>query len=259
MNDQAVTMIEPNDWLREQARRRLLSLLDVAPLVSQYDPPGAAHSRRAVPPAEAMPASTSGGTTAKSLAAELRASRPAVSPITESPAGIGETPVPTVTRGGTAASRAPLARAESNAVSFSLLLVSAGAWLWVESLPDRLLRQAQINLVTAMAAAISGPEGKTNYRQFDWPITDNPHLARDLDSGRESVAGLLMRMQREVNARGVILMGDDVSEFCSIPMGLVQHSIPSTLSMLEQPLRKIDAWQTLRTLVQPASPPNHSA
>jgi len=254
MNEQAATTIEANDWLREQARRRLLSLLDVAPLVSRYDPPGAAHSHRAVPPVEVTPASAGGNAPVKSLSAELRASQPAVAQRAESRAGIAATSGSTAAPAIAVTSAAAGTRAERNAVSFSLLMVSAGAWLWVESLPDRLLRQAQINLVTAMASAISGPDTKANYRQFDWPITDNPHLARDLETGRESVAGLLMRMQREVKARGVILMGDAVGEFCPIPSGLVQHSIPSTLTMLEHPRRKMDAWQTLRPLVQSATP-----
>lgn len=252
MNEQAVTSIEPNDWLREQARRRLLSLLEVAPLVSRYDPPGAAPSRRVAPPTEVISVSASGATTAKSRATELSTAQSLATQRTESRAAIPEAPGSNIPGATTVASRAPVTRPESHAVSFSLLMVSAGAWLWVESLPDRLLRQAQINLITAMASAIAGPEGKTHYRQFDWPMTDNPHLARDLETGRESVAGLLMRMQREVNAHGVILMGDAVSEFCPIPSGLVKHVIPSSLSMLEQPLRKIDAWQSLKTLVQPA-------
>lgn len=253
MNEHAATTIEANDWLREQARRRLLSLLDVAPLVSRFDPPGAAHSHRALPPVEVTPTSTSGNPPVRSLSAELRASQPAITQGADSRAGIPDTAGSTAAPPIAVASAATGARAERDAVSFSLLMVSAGNWLWVESLPDRLLRQAQINLVTAMASAISGPDTKANYRQFDWPMNDNPHLARDLATGRESVAGLLMRMQREVKARGVILMGDAVSEFCPIPSGLVQHSIPSTLTMLEHPRCKMDAWQTLRPLVQLAT------
>ena len=253
MNEQAATTIEASDWLREQARRRLLSLLDVAPLVSRYDPPGAAPSLRAAAPMEALPAASE---PTKPLSAEPRTSRPDAAQVFESRQRLLEAQKPISSQSMAGAKPVPSPRVESRPASFSLLMFSAGAWLWVESLPDRLLRQAQINLVTAMATAISGPESKANYRQFDWPITDNPHLARDLETGRESVAGLLMRMQREVKARGVILMGDAVSEFCPIPSGLVQHSIPSTLSMLEHPLRKIDAWQTLRELVQAANNPS---
>ena len=251
MTEQVTPTADAIDWAREQARRRLLSLLDVEPLVSRYDPPGAAPAMRSLAPI--APAET---------ISEQNNSR-AVRPTTHQTTSITAAPSLTNTVASTKSATTQQANhnevatpyAEVQAVQFSLLMVSAGNWLWVESLPDRLLRQAQVGLVKAMAAAISGAEHPANYRQFDWPMSDNLHLARDLETGRESVAGLLMRMQREVKAKGVILMGDAVSEFCPIPQGLAQHAIPSTLTMIENPLLKIDAWKTLQPLLSVPNTP----
>ena len=242
-----ITTLDTNDWALEQSRRRLMSLLDISPLVSCYDPPGAAPATRAFAPAAPIEAGSESGNSlaardGKSNSPSAAADQPSLSVASSAKA---TTPSPAV--GNTSAA---VLRPESQSVQFSLLMVSAGEWLWIETLPDRLLRQAQVNLIKAMASAISGGDCQANYRQFDWPMTDNPHLAQDLETGRESVAGLLMRMQREVKAKGVILMGDEVSEFCPTPANLVQHTMPSTLQILEHPLLKIDVWKTLRPLIQ---------
>ena len=247
MSEPVITTLDTNDWAREQSRRRLMSLLDISPLVSCYDPPGAAPATRAFAPAAPIEAGSESGNSlaardGKSNSPSAAADQPSLSVASSAKA---TTPSPAV--GNTSAA---VLRPESRSVQFSLLMVSAGEWLWIETLPDRLLRQAQVNLIKAMASAISGGDCQANYRQFDWPMTDNPHLAQDLETGRESVAGLLMRMQREVKAKGVILMGDEVSEFCPTPANLVQHTMPSTLQILEHPLLKIDVWKTLRPLIQ---------
>ena len=247
MSEPVITTLDTNDWAREQSRRRLMSLLDISPLVSCYDPPGAAPATRAFAPAAPIEAGSESGNSlaardGKSNSPSAAADQPSLSVASSAKA---TTPSPAM--GNTSAA---VLRPESQSVQFSLLMVSAGEWLWIETLPDRLLRQAQVNLIKAMASAISGGDCQANYRQFDWPMTDNPHLAQDLETGRESVAGLLMRMQREVKAKGVILMGDEVSEFCPTPANLVQHTMPSTLQILEHPLLKIDVWKTLRPLIQ---------
>lgn len=247
MSEPVITTLDTNDWAREQSRRRLMSLLDISPLVSCYDPPGAAPATRAFAPAAPIEAGSESGNSlaardGKSNSPSAAADQPSLSVASSAKAAI-----PSPAMGNTSAA---VLRPESQSVQFSLLMVSAGEWLWIETLPDRLLRQAQVNLIKAMASAISGGDCQANYRQFDWPMTDNPHLAQDLETGRESVAGLLMRMQREVKAKGVILMGDEVSEFCPTPANLVQHTMPSTLQILEHPLLKIDVWKTLRPLIQ---------
>ena len=247
MSEPVITTLDTNDWALEQSRRRLMSLLDISPLVSCYDPPGAAPATRAFAPAAPIEAGSESGNSlaardGKSNSPSAAADQPSLSVASSAKA---TTPSPAM--GNTSAA---VLRPESQSVQFSLLMVSAGEWLWIETLPDRLLRQAQVNLIKAMASAISGGDCQANYRQFDWPMTDNPHLAQDLETGRESVAGLLMRMQREVKAKGVILMGDEVSEFCPTPANLVQHTMPSTLQILEHPLLKIDVWKTLRPLIQ---------
>ena len=249
MSEPVITTLDTNDWAREQSRRRLMSLLDISPLVSCYDPPGAAPATRAFAPAAPIEAGSESGNSLAARDGKSNNNSPpaAADQPSLSVASSAKATTPSPAMGNTSAA---VLRPESQSVQFSLLMVSAGEWLWIETLPDRLLRQAQVNLIKAMASAISGGDCQANYRQFDWPMTDNPHLAQDLETGRESVAGLLMRMQREVKAKGVILMGDEVSEFCPTPANLVQHTMPSTLQILEHPLLKIDVWKTLRPLIQ---------
>ena len=50
----------------------------------------------------------------------------------------------------------------------SLLLVTSGDVLWIEELEDQLLRQEQLQLITAMARAIRGASVRCAH-QFDWP------------------------------------------------------------------------------------------
>ena len=247
MSEPVITTLDTNDWAREQSRRRLMSLLDISPLVSCYDPPGAAPATRAFAPAAPIEAGSESGNSLAARDGKSNSPSAAADQSSLSVASSAKATIPSPAVGNTSAA---VLRPESQSVQFSLLMVSAGEWLWIETLPDRLLRQAQVNLIKAMASAISGGDCQANYRQFDWPMTDNPHLAQDLETGRESVAGLLMRMQREVKAKGVILMGDEVSEFCPTPANLVQHTMPSTLQILEHPLLKIDVWKTLRPLIQ---------
>ncbi|MEC8527898.1 MAG: hypothetical protein VXY71_01515, partial [Pseudomonadota bacterium] len=214
----------PDVIAAEMARRQALSAMGITVYSSRFDFPGAAKAQRfAVPAPE--------------LNEPVVVSR-SVEPRIET----HSTPVlqmPQATSGGPAAdvavsqSRAAESLSGSESVSFSMLLASAGPFLWLEELGDGLIRQDQLALINAMARAISTPTTTLMQQQFDWPVAGNSALSGDAESAKQALHGLIQRMAREVDAKRVILMGD-----CHyLPDRIVQSGvrIPSTLAMLSEP------------------------
>ena len=217
----------------EMARRQALSAMGINVYSSRFDFPGAAKAQRfAVPVPEVN---------------EPAVVSRSVEPRIETPS----TPVPqmpqTTTSGPT--SRVPVSQSRasgSESVSFSMLLASAGPFLWLEELGDGLIRQDQLGLINAMARAISTPTTKLMQQQFDWPVAGNSALSGDAESAKQALHGLIQRMAREVDAKRVILMGD-----CHyLPDRIVQSGvrIPSTMAMLSEPALKRVAWEALKPL-----------
>ena len=227
----------PDVIAAEMARRQALSAMGITVYSSRFDFPGAAKAQRfAVPAPE--------------LNQPVVVSR-SVEPRIET----HSTPVlqiPQATSGGPAAdvpvsqSRAAESSSGSESVSFSMLLASAGPFLWLEELGDGLIRQDQLALINAMARAISTPTTTLMQQQFDWPVAGNSALSGDAESAKQALHGLIQRMAREVDAKRVILMGD-----CHyLPDRIVQSGvrIPSTLAMLSEPSLKRVAWEALKPL-----------
>ena len=227
----------PDVIAAEMARRQALSAMGITVYSSRFDFPGAAKAQRfAVPAPE--------------LNEPVVVSR-SVEPRIET----HSTPVlqkPQATSGGPAAdvpvsqSRAAESSSGSESVSFSMLLASAGPFLWLEELGDGLIRQDQLALINAMARAISTPTTTLMQQQFDWPVAGNSALSGDAESAKQALHGLIQRMAREVDAKRVILMGD-----CHyLPDRIVQSGvrIPSTLAMLSEPSLKRVAWEALKPL-----------
>ncbi len=227
----------PDVIAAEMARRQALSAMGITVYSSRFDFPGAAKAQRfAVPAPE--------------LNEPVVVSR-SVEPRIET----HSTPVlqmPQATSGGPAAdvpvsqSRAAESSSGSESVSFSMLLASAGPFLWLEELGDGLIRQDQLALINAMARAISMPTTTLMQQQFDWPVAGNSALSGDAESAKQALHGLIQRMAREVDAKRVILMGD-----CHyLPDRIVQSGvrIPSTLAMLSEPSLKRVAWEALKPL-----------
>ena len=217
----------------EMARRQALSAMGINVYSSRFDFPGAAKAQRfAVPVPEVN---------------EPAVVSRSVEPRIETPS----TPVPqmpqTTTSGPT--SRVPVSQSRasgSESVSFSILLASAGPFLWLEELGDGLIRQDQLGLINAMARAISTPTTKLMRQQFDWPVAGNSALSGDAESAKQALHGLIQRMAREVDAKRVILVGD-----CHyLPDRIVQSGvrIPSTMAMLSEPALKRVAWEALKPL-----------
>ena len=220
----------------EMARRQALSAMGIDVYVSRYDMPGAAPAVRqrlaqvkanedassdsSVREAIANTASTSPATRVSSVTTAERASAPSQSS--------GVSPAKS-----------------SEAVTFSMLLASAGPFLWVEQLADGLLRQDQLALINAMARALSA-DVSVRQQQFDWPMRGNTALSGDTESAKQALQGLIQRMAREVDAKRVVIMG--ACPF--LPERIAQSAvvIPATMAMLQNPALKREAWQALKPL-----------
>jgi hypothetical protein len=227
----------PDVIAAEMARRQALSAMGITVYSSRYDFPRAAKAQRF-----AVPAPEVNEPAVVSRSVESQIETPSASALQ----------MPHTTSNGPASgmpvsqSRAPESSSGSESVSFSMLLASAGPFLWLEELGDGLIRQDQLALINAMARAISTPTTALMQQQFDWPVAGNSALSGDAESAKQALHGLIQRMAREVDAKRVILMGD-----CHyLPDRIVQSGvrIPSTLAMLSEPALKRVAWEALKPL-----------
>lgn len=228
----------------EMARRQALEAMGIDVYVSRYDLPGAAPSvrQRSVPVEPAV-------STVVAAPEEMAKKNDIASNIAREG---NATPAPQV-RSATASERASPATPgvsassvkSSEAVKFSMLLASAGPFLWVEQLSDGLIRQDQLALINAMARALSS-DVSVRQQQFDWPMRGNAALSGDADSAKQALQGLIQRMAREVDAKRVVVMG--ACPF--LPDRIAQSAvvIPATLAMLQNPGLKREAWQALKPL-----------
>ena len=215
----------PSVVATEMARRKALEAMGIDVYVSRFDLPGAARAVRqrveSSSPSAVPDHSSEMG--ARSVETATRRSK---------------TPAPTP-----APSAAVRERAE--AVRFSMLLASAGPFLWIEQLSDGLIRQDQLALINAMARAIS-PQASIRQQQFDWPMRGGSAVASDAESAKQALQGLIQRMAREVNAKRVVVMG--TCPFLSERIAQSAVVIPSTIAMLSNASLKREAWQALKPL-----------
>ncbi len=247
-------------WARERRRRTTLLHMGVDPLVSRFDPEGARSQNRLQPPRPAIPATVARTGLSGAVAGDQQGS-PAVNPGAVRQAGTvargasgGKAAAPKHAAVGKDADVQPVAdpvggssaAMVGGSVTFQLMIVSAGAWLWLEELDDALIRREQLQLVQGMARSITEGELMMSHLQFDWPLASHAHLPRDADAARESVSGQLRRLARERQARGFILMGSGCKEWVRVPPALTRLEIPSTLAMLADPALKRDAWRILQ-------------
>ena len=131
-------------------------------------------------------------------------------------------------------------------MTFQLLIASTGRWLWVEVLSDGLIRQEQLQLIQAMGRILDGPKVATKHLQFDWPMASHPQLPRDINAAKQSVAGQLQRLAKDASASGLIILGDEAMPFIGEAINLTRLEVPSTVTMLQEPQRKRDAWAVIK-------------
>jgi hypothetical protein len=220
-----VTTAEPEAVAAEMARRQALKAMGIVSYVSRYDLPGAAPAQRqSLSPPPAPPVT-----------------QPPDAPRSKAPSTVSSQRVQSH-----AAPESSVVKPAGDAVQFSMLIVSAGQFLWLEQLPDGLIRQDQLALVNSMACAVSGAGFEMTQQQFDWPLRGNSALGSDAESAKQALQGLIQRMAREVDARRVVAMGD--CQFLPDRIAQSAVSIPSTMAMLVDATHKQAAWQSLKPL-----------
>ena len=229
-NDNMPTATD-NELRIEMARRNALQAMGIPSLVSIKDVAGARPSVRKLIPKQEPLAEQS---VASADAARPNDSRPPIPPT------IASTP-----RVGSETKPQPVDRT-SESVQFSMVLVAAGSFLWVEQIADGLIRQDQLALVAAMARAVSGSSVSVNHQQFDWPPAGASALNSDSDSAAQALQGLIQRLARDHEAKRVIAMGP--CDYLPARIADAGVLIPSTLAMLENPQLKATAWEALKPL-----------
>ena len=209
-------------WEAERARHTLLSHLGIKPLVSRFDPVAAKPAQRLYVPtgsSEVTPANTSA----------------------TSPASVEKADA-------VAVDRSELLADEKSGVAtdtpLSLLLVTSGDVLWIEVLEDQLLRQEQLQLITAMARAIRGASVRCAHQQFDWPPAAGSAIAAVGGMG-DMLSGFLHRVTSDHATRHIVQLGA-----CEVPpdTDLPIHRVPSSLEMLREGSLKQSAWSVLKLL-----------
>jgi hypothetical protein len=259
-----MTDTPPHPDQLEHRRRHFLTLLDIDPLESRFDAPfGRASSRfsaslGAVTGALEKPVSDADAGRASASDTHALANQEGNSVLQQMKVAGHNAKASSVSGAGVApqsdipAEELPpqdLAPKDlSREVAFHLLLVSAGEWLWIESLREGLLHKEQLSLIHNMAIAVSAAPVDLEQRQFIWPMADHPHLPRDEVAARQSVTAQLERIANDNPYRGVIALGEPVREWIIDARVAEQICIPSTFDMLEQPLLKREAWNRLKHL-----------
>ena len=253
--------LEPNQmatqdalWEAECARRTLLSHLGIIPLVSRFDPIAAKPAQRLHVPtgsSEVTPANTSltfeGGDEMRAalLRDTLRSNADAVALAEEAGA---TSPASVEKADALAVDRSELLADEKSGVAtdtpLSLLLVTSGDVLWIEELEDQLLRQEQLQLITAMARAIRGASVRCAHQQFDWPPAAGSAIAAVGGMG-DMFSGFLHRVTSDHATRHIVQLGA-----CEVPpdTDLPIHRVPSSLEMLREGSLKQFAWSVLKLL-----------
>ena len=253
-------------WDCEASRRMLLTHLGFTPLISRYDPAGAMPAKRflapdAVTQAHAAEADAGGG--------DYRSAAPGKGQCTDADSAledqigvrddgevqgeqrraqhrderIVQTPQLDKER-NTDQSDSNGADSERVIERLSLLIAVTGDVLWIEQLGDHLLHKEQLHLVVAMARAIRGSAVHCEHQQFEWPSAAGPKLV--CEGGLEDMlSGFLQRMVNDHQSQLVVQLGP----VAMLPtLDLPVHRIPSSLTMLQDPSTKREAWSVLKSL-----------
>jgi len=104
----------------------------------------------------------------------------------------------------------------------------------------------QLQLIQAMGRVLDGPGVSIQHLQFDWPMVNHPHLPKDINAARQSVAGQLQRLAKDASATGIILLGTATLPFVSEALNLLRLAVPGTVDMLAKPEMKRQTWSVLK-------------
>lgn len=147
---------------------------------------------------------------------------------------------------------------------FSLSILAAGDWLWLEERDGMPLTTEQVQLVQSMAQALalSGVRGSANPQaaersqaarpvitQFDWPMHNNRQLDQGEDAARISVAAFVSRKLEEHGCRGLVLLGEACMK--RVPLAELSTVVVRTAGsadILANPAIKSQVWRDLQPL-----------
>jgi hypothetical protein len=240
--------------LQEQRRRYMLDQLGIAPLISICDGVAAKASVRIAGPTDSDGLADNGGVTDSDGLTDIAALRATLRSANANPRAKpadsadveARLPAQALSEKTTVQSPGASLQASAPSVTFQLLIASTGRWLWVEVLSDGLIRQEQLQLIQAMGRILDGPKVAIKHLQFDWPMASHPQLPRDINAAKQSVAGQLQRLAKDASASGLIILGDEAMPFISEAINLTRLEVPSTVTMLQEPQRKRDAWAVIK-------------
>ena len=238
----------------ELRRLAALDAMGIQAYISREQLPGAAVTRRlaivrsapVAQPSPRLPDSSSGAQQAPGPGGAPAITRlPKIEVPAPAPA-----PVPMSRRAAkTAQSATPL--------RFSLAAVVAGGWLWLEEIDHTGMTPEQLQLVQGMVRALStagsgaGGNGQPPLREveyFKWPLHENRQLDQGEEAARHGVAGFVQRRLELRQCSSMVLLGEACRS--RVPLHLLDCPqvlvVPSTASMLADPLAKKQAWRELR-------------
>jgi len=230
----------------------------VQPLVARRPLPGAAPTRRLVLRTRVAPVAVPRSDSAHAPIQPANPPRERAAPIPEAralrdtlerpevPLGAKRTPRGSDPSHARASTAAPAAREER----FSLAVVIAAKRLWIEDLGEFPLAREQVELIGAMATALRHPEAvreRPLVTQFDWPMHANEQLDLGPEEAAASLASYLERQAEERGCEAILCLGPKAAERLGrISLGRPQSVLPSTRTLLENPIAKRDAWRILR-------------
>ena len=220
-----------NDAARELRRQAYLQALGMDQYVSRRPLPGASPTRRWCINASPRPVSAPDEPARHEQAASTVAGPPTIE----------------ITRRPPAVAKPPESPRQAGAVErFRVAAVQAGGWLWLEDLGDMPLAQEQLQLVVAMATAMTGSAVKPVVAQFDWPMHNNQQLDLGPDAAMTSLGSFIERQLADSNSTGVVLLGAAAGRRLPSRLSCPHRlEIPGTREMLENPRLKRQAWACL--------------
>lgn len=205
--------------------------------VSRTQLPGAATTRRLVPAAAAQRTESAVPHAPAALTAAVAAFRPDPPQTANEP---GRKPLRDV--------QEPAAQADP--ARFTLVAMVSGGLIWLEELQGIPLTTEQVQLVAAMAAAISpGTAGQApEVTHFNWPMHDNDQLDQGPEAARAALQGFVSRKLEQYRCRAVVLMGAAAADRYPVQalVELDSCQLPATLAMLQEPALKKEAWAVLQ-------------
>ena len=248
------------EWRVEIMRRQYLSHLGFAPLLSRYDPVGAAAARRLTAPTRIDTSFEYQEAATESVSPQM--GRSSQQPQLNAGMGVGMNHPGPPTDQNARSTLDEKAKSQTDVSSLpthspaiypptaseplSLVMVTSEDILWIEVLEDQLLRREQLQLIAAMARAVRGTNVHCAHQRFDWPPAHQSALSNAKGGMSDMLKGFIQRLIRDRATQQMVLMGPCD---CLPDTGVPLLEIPSSVSMLRDGSLKQQAWDVLKPLL----------